>query len=316
MKIYFKAIALTLAIITIISSCKKKNEPTPEPTPPYVANTATVTVTSSGILSAGQEVLFSPDKRIKSASWDFGDGSFTKGEDGLIMSHVYAASGTYSVTVWAADSTIKATKTISIGAAFHDFRYSGRHNVGDAITFQTTESLSAALLWDFGDGTTSSEVTPAHVYDSAGRYRVQLTVNGVAEPQGALYVRVYNANDTVARLTAQRPFRGCRRQERSLNSPAAPGWNFLLEDGGNGLEQFLGERSVRIGNNVFKYAPGQSGSGVFIYVAESNSGEQPAYLRYYIETDSLSFVYTTTGYSELYGKAPMAFEHWFYSSRR
>lgn len=306
---------LAICSIATVSSCKK-NETKAEPTPPYVVNPRTITITHSGLPNAGREILFSPDNHMNSPSWDFGDGSIVKVEDGVIVSHVYSASGTYSVTVWAADSTSKGMKTVKVGAAFHDFRYSGGHTVGDTLTLSTTESVSASLLWDFGDGTTSTEVRPTHVYDSAGSYRVQLSVNGVAEPEGALYVRVFNAEDTVTRLIAPRTFRGCRKNERFLNSPGSQGSYFLLADGGNGLERSLGESSVRLGNYLYRFSSGQSGSRVYYFVAESNSAEQPATIRYDVENDSLSVLYTTTGYSEKYGKAPMAFEHYLYSVQR
>jgi len=33
-----------------------------------------------------------------------------------------------------------------------------------------------AWHWDFGDGTTSTERSPTHVYEDQGRYRITLTV--------------------------------------------------------------------------------------------------------------------------------------------
>jgi PKD repeat protein len=37
-------------------------------------------------------------------------------------------------------------------------------------------------LWDFGDGTSSSEQHPVHVYENIGSYNVNLTVTG---PKGS-----------------------------------------------------------------------------------------------------------------------------------
>ena len=39
----------------------------------------------------------------------------------------------------------------------------------------------ASLLWDFGDGTTSTELSPYHTYADNGKYNVSLTVNFLSE---------------------------------------------------------------------------------------------------------------------------------------
>lgn len=50
--------------------------------------------------------------------------------------------------------------------------------VVSTIQFNNTSSESGACTWDFGDGTTSNEVSPAHKYEKAGLYRVKLTIDG------------------------------------------------------------------------------------------------------------------------------------------
>ncbi len=47
-------------------------------------------------------------------------------------------------------------------------------------TFQSTECNPAQWLWDFGDGATSEEEHPTHVYAEAGSYNVCLTVTDIA----------------------------------------------------------------------------------------------------------------------------------------
>ena len=42
----------------------------------------------------------------------------------------------------------------------------------------TTSGTYASSNWDFGDGGTSSDENPSHVYDTPGLYTVTLTVNG------------------------------------------------------------------------------------------------------------------------------------------
>ena len=45
------------------------------------------------------------------------------------------------------------------------------------FTDNSTGSVSS-WLWDFGDGTTSTNQNPDHIYTAAGTYDVSLTVNG------------------------------------------------------------------------------------------------------------------------------------------
>jgi len=47
------------------------------------------------------------------------------------------------------------------------------------VQFNNISSKSGNVKWDFGDGTTSTEQNPVHKYESAGIYRVSLTIDGV-----------------------------------------------------------------------------------------------------------------------------------------
>ncbi|PHN05551.1 Ig-like domain-containing protein [Flavilitoribacter nigricans] len=46
---------------------------------------------------------------------------------------------------------------------------------GATVIFNNTSTGAFGFIWDFGDGTTSTEVSPTHVYSEAGTYTVQLT---------------------------------------------------------------------------------------------------------------------------------------------
>lgn len=50
-------------------------------------------------------------------------------------------------------------------------------NVGYKVAFTNCSENQTSCLWDFGDGTTSIENAPTHVYDSIGTYMVKLTVS-------------------------------------------------------------------------------------------------------------------------------------------
>lgn len=50
--------------------------------------------------------------------------------------------------------------------------------VVSTIKFNNTSAKQGNFVWDFGDGTTSNEVSPTHKYDKAGIYNVKLTLDG------------------------------------------------------------------------------------------------------------------------------------------
>ncbi|MCB0699015.1 MAG: PKD domain-containing protein [Chitinophagales bacterium] len=52
------------------------------------------------------------------------------------------------------------------------------HAIGDTLYFTlfNKESIQT-LLWEFGDGTTSSEMEPTHIYTKEGDFKVRLKVN-------------------------------------------------------------------------------------------------------------------------------------------
>lgn len=52
-----------------------------------------------------------------------------------------------------------------------------RYEVGYLIEFTSTSSKATAYDWNFGDGNSSSEMNPSHIYDQAGTYTVQLQVS-------------------------------------------------------------------------------------------------------------------------------------------
>ena len=44
----------------------------------------------------------------------------------------------------------------------------------DGVTFTNTSTGADTYLWNFGDGTTSTEKNPTHAYESAGYYTIKL----------------------------------------------------------------------------------------------------------------------------------------------
>ncbi|WP_199424898.1 PKD domain-containing protein [Actinotalea solisilvae] len=117
-------------------------------------------------------------------AWDFGDGGTGTG---ATASHVYAASGTYPVTLTVTDDrgatgTTSRSVTVTAPAANQApvaaFTASpGVLSVGvDGSTSSDPDGSVASWAWDFGDGGTATGATASHAYAAAGTYAVTLTV--------------------------------------------------------------------------------------------------------------------------------------------
>ena len=103
------------------------------------------------------------------------------------------AAGTYIVTATSAcgsfsDTAVVVNKPLPV-AGFSLL------NVGLTGVFTNTSTGGTSYLWDFGDGQTSTEFSPSHVYNSAGTYSVTLTVTNEcgSDTHGPLPVTVVNA---------------------------------------------------------------------------------------------------------------------------
>jgi len=127
------------------------------------------------------------DGRIVRYEWTFGDGgNATQG--GPLISHVYAATGTYTVTlvVWDdRNATASFQKTISVlvpKAPFAVLSFTpSRPFVGTAVAFDGSRSddpdgTIARYVWQFGDGAVAEGATLTHRYAYPGTYAVHLTV--------------------------------------------------------------------------------------------------------------------------------------------
>jgi len=59
-----------------------------------------------------------------------------------------------------------------------DFSIIGTTKVGETIQFTNSSTNSDNYIWDFGDGSTSTEESPSHIYEKPGDYIVMLEAKG------------------------------------------------------------------------------------------------------------------------------------------
>lgn len=113
-------------------------------------------------------------------SWSFGDGTSSTAR---FPQHTYSAPGTYTVCLsisgtnctdqYCAQLLVDTNNNGACQAAFAKVQLAP-FNVA-VVDLSTGINLS--YLWDFGDGTTSTQQYPSHAYASTGSYLLCLTVN-------------------------------------------------------------------------------------------------------------------------------------------
>ena len=122
---------------------------------------------------------------ITGRSWDFGDGT-TSSEQNPV--HTYTESGNYSVLLTvtgpAGKNTLEEPVFILVGpfapVAYFEAIYTSQHAPCSVEFLQYSEGTITQWLWDFGDGTTSTQEKPFHTFQHDGNYTVNLTVTGPA----------------------------------------------------------------------------------------------------------------------------------------
>ena len=117
--------------------------------------------------------------KAQSFTWDFGDGTrVTPGP--ITTQHSFANAGTYNVHLIlndtsycnSPDSVSKELRVSPLVKAQFETPASGCAPY--TAVFNNTSLAGQQFFWDFGDGSTSTETNPVHVYNNIGSYHVKL----------------------------------------------------------------------------------------------------------------------------------------------
>ena len=114
--------------------------------------------------------------------WSFGDGGISINAN---PSHTYATDGLYTVKLVIVDQfgcTDSITKTNYVRITTPSANFTVSDSVGTCppliVTFLNTSVDYTSFLWNFGDGSTSTNPAPAHFYNVPGTYFAVLTITG------------------------------------------------------------------------------------------------------------------------------------------
>lgn len=118
----------------------------------------------------------------QSFEWSFGDGTTVISNAPTVI-HSYPAPGTYNVALRLIDTAYcnypdSATLQLRIAANVDaQFSTPSAGCVPYNAVFTNTSIGGATFKWDFGDGTTSTQESPTHLYSTPGTYTIKMIAN-------------------------------------------------------------------------------------------------------------------------------------------
>ncbi len=129
----------------------------------------------------GQTVTFTASNFYTPAdiTWDMGDSTFLA-HRGSIVTHAYAAAGSYTVRAYDGNGNTRSTpvtQTLSVSASDRSLSAQPAEPViGQTVTFTASNFYTPAdITWDMGDGTTLAHQgsSVAHAFARAGDYTIR-----------------------------------------------------------------------------------------------------------------------------------------------
>ena len=180
--------ALLLAIlISLLAACGGGGgeEEGPVIAVPVADFTATPLTGSAPLAVSFRDSSTSPDAAITAWQWDFGDGTTSTEQH---PTHQFDEPGGYTisltVTASSGSDTVTRQALVQVSAlAAPVANFTATPVMGSAplsVPFQdastSPDAAITAWMWDFGDGTTSTEQNPTHTFNNPGGYTVSLTV--------------------------------------------------------------------------------------------------------------------------------------------
>lgn len=196
--------------------------------------------------------------------WNFKDGNFSTLQN---PTHIYSASGIYSVTLTVTDST-GCSRTFTINPVVKvynpvaDFIVNSPTSGCDSliVSFTNISQNATSYLWNFGNGYTTNVTNPVYTYTTPGTYTVTLLAirnncSHVKTMTQLITVTSPPTNFTVAQSGNCLPFTA----NFTAQTPTAVSWFWQFGDGATSTLQ----------NPVHSYTASPSG-GVTLTITDTN----------------------------------------------
>ena len=271
-----------------------------EPTEPTFTISDLSTCTNSSI-----KFTYTGPKAAKYL-WDFGDGKTSKSAN---PSHVYTSTGSYTVKL---DVTTKAgcvnsytyPEPINIRITNLKASFTGGDQGCAPLTVNfTNKSLNAKnYFWDFGDGNTSTDKDPQHIYTKPGKYLVKLIATsskGDCEQEFA----VKNAVEVFEQPTAG---------FQSKNRGGCPPYKALFENTSTNGETWLwnfGDGKTSTEENPEHIFTADGKYTVTLTAVSSNGCVATTTIKDYIEVKSIATNYQSPAAIKACGPYTTSFSH-------
>jgi hypothetical protein len=283
---------MPLLFCAFFCGCKKSAQSAP----PAPTNIDTVHYTiKCWNKTAGQYTSFLSNNIPLKEWWDFGDGDTLLVKSGYhsSISHIYRAPGVYNVSlVVNGDKAHKVTQLDTIAPNFF-FYHEGTPIEGGILSFHFPAFLPPGLsyLWDFGDGQSSTDSTPTHIYSNVGNYTVHLDISGYPKKP---YEQIEIFKDPVytKAMTMPRLWHG-RSRDYNLIDSTLYNVRRVLPDTVFALT-YINQLCVKFAWTTFDYDPDLSTGDAIVFVSKNSL--PPSTVYYYFKKDSLDiFLYNIYG---------------------
>ncbi|HVM88599.1 MAG TPA: PKD domain-containing protein [Puia sp.] len=191
------------------------------------------------------------------SNWNFGDGTSSNAID---TTKIYTTAGIYNVKLTntfgsCIDSFIK--KVVILNPAVANFSASPLVSCDSLFTVNFIDQSTGASkwLWNFGDGTTSSQQNPTHTYKGYGNYNITLTVYNASNCGGTITKNQYIKNAKPTVQLSQINAGGCIPYSFTpiLTDSTIDGIKSYLWDFGDGTTSTSGVPPTHVYNNVGTY---------------------------------------------------------------
>ena len=142
--------------------------------------------------------------------WDLGNGEVSTDQN---VTTTYDTAGIYTATLFADNGCSFDTVSVDITVLASppaDFDIQGGLLcVGTPIQFTNNTPAPAGLIWEFGDGESSTLAAPTHSYATAGNFTVTLSVASTISPCPATLSQTVNVRTTPSAAFTPEPVSGC-----------------------------------------------------------------------------------------------------------
>ncbi|MES1219597.1 MAG: PKD domain-containing protein, partial [Bacteroidota bacterium] len=171
---------------------------------------------------------------ITSWLWNFGDGITDTARNPV---HFYNDTGYFHVRLIVSNNgctdTLFRTNYIYINPPVAKFAVDVKCSDPFRFVFTNYSVGASSWSWDFGDGTTSTDKDPVHIYGAAGSYTIKLTVtNGTCTHIAAYRARVVSEKaDFTASATSVCKGDSVLLQATGFNAANIIGYNWTLDYG-------------------------------------------------------------------------------------